>query len=553
EGHSAWAVDETTFTVDGENYSASRAYEEKIATNSFRAQSGSGGSVQRKNPTEATVTFPTRGFYQVELEVDLANDMTLKDTKPIEVKKTPAILDSLGGFQKQNRKQILTAVVATTPGKPIMDYYIELIDKETGEKITLSKEVPQRNNTTIKTREIKTLGGIDQIDPNANDPYWTTFTVEFLTKTPEYEAGQENQGQENQGQENQGQDFQYNIWVKDDKGDTDLIEKTFRVVPDMPPVASIQMPETFLREKGTNTAEIEIKDITTTDGDQLERNWSIDGAPIEDMEGFQDFSFGSRQHIQFEKSGVGQIRIQLNVREKWIEPTLEEYVTDDDYKEGEITEEAEVINIAPTVSLKPVNAKEANLYITATPENATFFEAQLNNMKARFIEKGVTPQIKVIKRAPADSGGYRQVYYKTWKSAMWCASTCREIGPIYDSNYVYTIQSNSIVAQNYSQVCNGTHTIYAESVDGTVPNWSYTVNQSANFFIKLDNKEKYVYVICRNLGRTIILNRATGAEVTIIPATLNGEIFLNQKDEIFVADSSKITKYNPKTRILETV
>src|SRR5665648_333723 len=122
-------------------------------------------------------------------------------------------------------------------------------------------------------------------------------------------------------------------------------------------------------------------------------------------------------------------------------------------------------------------------------------------MKARFIEKGVTPQIKVIKRAPADAGGYRQVYYKTWKSAMWCASTCREIGPIYDSNYVYTIQSNSIVAQNYSQVCNGTHTIYAESVDGTLPNWSYTVNQSASFFIKLDNKEKYVYVICRKVGK----------------------------------------------------
>src|SRR5665648_1034448 len=423
EGHPAWAVDETTFTVNGKNYSASRAYEENIASNSFHAQSGSGGSVQRKNSTEATVTFPTRGVYQVELQVNLANDITLKDAKPIEVRKTPAILDNLGGFQKQNRKQILTAAVATKPGKPITDYYIELIDKETGEKITLTKEAPQKNNVTIKTREIKTLGGMNQIDPNTNDPYWTTFTVEFLTKTPDYKTGQENQGQE----------FQYKIWVKD------------------------------------------------------------------------------------------------------------------------VTGETEVINIAPTVSLKPVNAKEANLYITATPENSTFFETQINNMKARFIEKGVTPQIKVIKRAPADAGGYRQVYYKTWKSAMWCASTCREIGPIYDSNYVYTIQSNSIVAQNYSQVCNGTHTIYAESVDGTLSNWSYTVNQSASFFIKLDNKEKYVYIICRDLGSTIVLNRTTGAEVTTIPVSLNGEIFLNQKDEIFVADSSKIAKYNPKTRILETV
>lgn len=543
EGHPAWAVDETTFTVDGENYSASRAYEEKIASNSFHAQSGSGGSVQRKNPTEATVTFPTRGFYQVELEVNLANDMTLQDTKPIEVRKTPAILDSLGGFQKQNRKQILTAAVATTPGKSIIDYYIELIDKETGEKITLTKEAPQKNNATMKTREIKTLGGMNQIDPNANDPYWTTFTVEFLTKTPDYKTGLENQGQE----------FEYKIWVKDGKGDTDLVEKTFQVVPDLPPVPSVQMADTFLREKGTNIAEIEIKDTTTTDGDQLERSWSIDGAPVEDMEEFQDFSFDSRQHIQFEKTGVGHINIQLNVRDKWIEPTLEEYVTEADREAGEVTGDTEVINIAPTVSLKPVNAKEANLYITATLENSTFFEAQLNSMKARFIEKGVTPQIKVIKRAPADAGGYRQVYYKTWKSAMWCASTCREIGPIYDSNYVYTIQSNSIVSQNYSQVCNGTHTIYAESVGGIVPNWSYTVNQSASFFIKLDNKEKYVYVICRDLENTIVLNRTTGAEVTTIPVALNGEIFLNLKDEIFVADSSKIAKYNPKTTILETV
>lgn len=115
EGHPALADDLSEFIVNNVHYSARRAYEEGVASNRFLPVPSSAGRAVKESLTSANVTFSKRGNYQVTLEVKTADGKTLTDTKPIEVRKTPCIADRLGGFQKENRKQILNISVAIYP------------------------------------------------------------------------------------------------------------------------------------------------------------------------------------------------------------------------------------------------------------------------------------------------------------------------------------------------------------------------------------------------------------------------------------------------------
>jgi hypothetical protein len=542
EGHPAWAVDESRFRVDGTDYTARRAYEEGVASNRFRAPYP-GASVRRQNSTEAEVTFQTRGSYLVNLEVDLANGTTLQDSKPILVHKTPAILDSLGGIQKQNRKQTLTISVATHPGHPLADYQVELTDLETGEVMSLTPEAQMDNTSRIKSRELKVSGGTSgMFGSDRPDPYWTTLKLEFLTKAPSFSETGESAGS-----------YQYRIFVRDQKGDTDLVERNFQVVPDRPPEPEILIQDTFFREEKSNQARILVRDGTVTDGDQLERSWTLGGIPISQLSGFEDKTFGSLQEVEFFREGVGPFRLDLQVKDRWIEPTLEEYVTEEDRLGGSVFKESRVLNIAPVVSLKPIQGQAADIFMTAVPEIARQLEEMTNGLKGMLLEKGVAADIRVIRRAPEDQGGYQQVFYKTWKSAMWCPSTCREIGPIYDSDYVFTVESNSIVNQHYSQLCDGTHTLYANSATGTNPDWNYTVNRTYGFRVRLDNREKYVYIISHSEPETILLDRNTGAEAGILPVALQGEIFLSSRGDLYTVDGTGIYRYSRGNRSMERI
>jgi|GEM_PF-2724655 len=532
EGHPAWAVDESRFRVDGTDYTARRAYEEGVAVNRFGAPY-TGASIRRQNSTEAEVTFQNRGSYRVNLEVDLANGTTLQDSKPILVHKTPAILDSLGGIQKQNRKQTLTISVATHPSHPLADYQVELTDLETGEVMFLNPENLTNNTERIKGRPLQV---------GDSDPCWTTLKLEFLTKAPIFSETGEAAGA-----------YQYRIFVQDQKGDTDLVERIFQVVPDRPPEPEILIQDTFFREEKSNQARILARDGTVTDGDQLERSWTLGGITLGHFPGFEDKTFGSLQEVAFLREGVGPFRLDLQVKDRWIEPTLEEYVTEKDRLGGSVSKESRVLNIAPVVSLKPIRGQAADIFMIAVPDQARQLEEMTNGLKGILLEKGVAADIRVIRRAPEDPEGYRQVFYKTWKSAMWCPSTCREIGPIYDSDYIFTVESNSIVNQHYSQLCDGTHTIYADSATGGNPSWNYTVNRSYGFRVRLDNREKYVYVISHSEPETILLDRNSGAEVGILPVALQGEIFLSSRGDLYTVDGTGIYRYSRGSRSMERI
>lgn len=531
EGHPALARDVSVFSVDGISYSARRAYEEGVAENGFYPLPASAGSVERESLTTSNITFPESGNYSVRLQVDTASGNTLSDTKPITVRKTPYILDSLGGFQKENRKQILGVSVATYPGKPVIDYYIKLKDLETGQEITLTKDRPQQNNETIKTRTV-TSGG---------DTYWTNYELQFLTKNTA------------------GQLYQYTIYMKDSKGDTDTVQKTFAVKPDLPPDPAIIMQDSFIRNKGTNHTEITAEDASTTDGDQLERTWSLEGKNIKTLAGYKDLSFGTGQKVQFNKTGVGKADVRLDLKDVWIEPTLEEYVTDADHKTAAGTKTTDVINIAPTVRLEAKNTKETDIVIVTDKKNKTQIGASINTLKAALMEKGFDPHISLAVAADAYNDAYRKVASWTWSTTVNCLMCNQNHGQM-DSDYVYRITSPGKYVDGYQERCvtNLPHVLEALTAGTTADSgriaWSYPVNESRSFAFYLDNKEKYVYISCSDINRTIILNRDNGAYLTTLNMAIPGTPFLNDDGQnLYFVGGSSITKFDTLSGTYSTV
>lgn len=538
EGHPALARDVSEFAVDGVDYSARRAYEEGIASNRFRPLPSGSGSAARESLTTANVVFPRKGNYNVRLDIDTINGNTLTDTKPIEVRKTPYILDNLGGFQKQNRKQILNIAVATYPGKPIIDYYIKLRDLKTGEEITLTQDQPQQNNATIKTRTHTKNG----------DQYWTQYCLEFLTKTPVYDPAHPDAVQI----------FQYTIFMEDSKGDTDTVQKTFTVVPDLPPNAQITIQDSFIRNQGSNIAEIVAEDSSTTDGDQLQRSWTARGTDIQTLPGFKDHSFGSRQNVQYNKTGVGKETVGLFVKDVWIEPTLEEYISESDYLSSTTTAATEVVNIAPTVRLEPVKTETADIAIVTEKASENGIKAGINSMRAALIEAGIDANIQVIPTAKPNDDGYKRAGSYTWKAAI-NDQTQQSTGLVFDSEYAYVVEAAGFQMSGYQEVAIRPYTVKALKKSTTeggplITVWSYTVAESSNFRLKTDSSEKYIYLACNDTKKTILLNRNNGAYVTSLPVVIPDHPYTtSSNNNLYFLSGDKIQKYDPDTGTLKTV
>lgn len=537
EGHPALAEDVSVFAVDGVDYSARRAYEEDVAENKFIPLPTASGTAHRESLTTANVTFPRRGNYNVKLEVDTIIGNTLTDTKPITVRKTPYIIDNLGGFQKQNRKQILAIAVATYPGKPITDYFVELTDVKTGQSITLTQAQLQQNNATIKTRAITTSG----------DQYWMEYHLEFLTKTPAYDFLNPDYTQ----------DFRYTIYMKDSKGDTDTIQKTFTVTPDLPPNAQITIQDSFIRNKGTNIAEIEAEDSSTTDGDQLQRIWTVKGVNVQTLPGFQDRSFGSRQRVKYDKTGVGIEGIDLFVKDVWIEPTLEEYISTSDYLSAATTAVTNVINIAPTVRLEPIETETADIAIVTEKASESGIKAGINSLKAALIEAGIDANVQLIPTAKPNNDGYKNVGYYDWKTAINDPSQ-NSSGMVFDSEYAYTIEAAGYRMSGYQEVAMPPYTIKAikkSEISSTMETaWSYTISESTNFRLRKDTSEKYIYLSCVDTGKTILLNRNNGAYVTTLPVLIPDNPYTTAgNNNLYFLSGDSIQKYDPDTGTFKTV
>ena len=575
EGHDVKAYDLSSFTLtketnegsETEHYGSDAAYKKGIAKNSYSAP---GATTNKKSGYDRILTYDNSGTYNVTLKVSVGGG-TLYDTESVEILKTPYILDSLGGHQKQNRKQILDIKVATNPKYPITDYYIKLTNKDTGETITIDPEHLQVNNECFKTRLL-------QID--TTDNYYSIFKLEFLTKTPTFEEFGYKAGK-----------FCYEILMKDAKGETGYIKKNFDVMPDIPPVAEIDIENMYLREAESNIAEIRVRDTTMiADGDQLDRTWYLEeydpysnlplGTSVEitpSFTGYKDFSFGTKQSINFKKEGVGTFGMKLHLKEVWVEETLEEYISPGDYLTATTTIASVVENVKPIVSISPVFYDTANVIIMVNDETEAQIKERVTTLKKQLLNEGVNASIQVVQaKTPNNDGLYvtssydmtdkilsttdsTQIYFSNADfsiSAVKAISAHKEEKSLSENNKIQDDSNNNKeinesgeyenVSESRTDVVNSDTKSNSSGDDGQrkieiKEVWSYSsLEPTKPVGIQVDNLEKYVYLIYSN--KTVLLNRNTGAEIiTFDFAVPNAKPFMNTAEDMVYFVNSTAT------------
>ena len=547
EGHPVIAEDESELTIDGEYYSFERAREEGLASHSFKTDA-SDYSRKQWDISSYQFTFWKEGNYNVTLEVRA--DGRAEDTKPIEVRRCPDANVALGGFQKQNRKQTLTAEVAVNPKYPVSKWWLEIKDRASGEEVTLDAAHLFAETANIKTRAVK--------ETTSADGCFKYYTVEFLTKNPSWDyMAEKGNGANADGSE----PYSYAFYVEDSRGNSDREGKDFDVRPDAPPKAKVGVDAGFIRDKGTDNAQIEIEDLTTTDGDDLERSWSFDAAdPASDnftnsytpvtllSSGYKDMSFGSGQKIAFGKTGVGKVKIKLSVKDKWTEDTLPEFIRPGDYLSSEAMGETAVIDVAPIVSLEPIEYLKAGLYILTRSEEDF---AAMNDLKAglsaALLEKALIPSITVEQMnvvpseewSEEDKGkAERSLYNQTFKVGF----TDGKSNDVITSRF-YTADEDSVYIldgtwnDNYTKYGGHTYTVTAplsvtamdlytgqqkwqrvftesDAVFGKIGGYSPGVNIP----MAVDKNGKYLFLPAKE--ETLVLSRKTGA----ILAKFKGDI-----------------------------
>ncbi|MBQ8589506.1 MAG: hypothetical protein IJ486_03530 [Firmicutes bacterium] len=535
-GHPVTATDRTAFTVNGESRSATRVYAEGLAKNTFRLPDG-GGTIRKNNsvPTKAQTTFDKAGTHRVMLTVT-AGGSSSSDTKTIEVVKTPAIIHSLTGTQKQNRAQTLNVWVATDPKRTLEEAWIEVKDTVTGELVHLDHHVGSSagtangldNTEMIKTRPVERLD---------SDELFTNFRLEFLTKNEEE------------------REFEYTIYVKDVEGNTDRIVQNFKVVPDLAPEAAVVMEPSFIRERGENYAVVTAEDGSKTDGDQLKRQWSFvtldpegDYVDLKTQVGYEDLSFGTAQKIGFHKDGVGTFRVKLQVTDVWAEPTLEEYVTDADRKSAVTTKDSEVENIAPQVSLEAKEMKTAEI-LFLTEDGAVYEDVckQLSQVNTKLLESGYDGTVMAQQMYPAKTSESRP-WEKTIEvdtpfgyQGSWI-KLFEEDNFITDDRRLYKIDATWLGSDKefYPE---DPYTITAWDGETGDVDWTYTFDESiltvadSGPYFAQDDSGTYLYFVSGK--KTLILDKDTGAKLTVLPFAV-GESCFTARNRIFTVKSDGI-------------
>lgn len=548
EGHPVEAEDWSTFIVDGQDYMAYRMYQEKLASNAFTA--GGHATIRRTDLTTADISFNQAGAYPVTLKVTSKYSQVWTDTKSILVKNTPYILANLGGVQKENRRQDLNISVAKNPSFPLRDLWVEIEGISSGEKVRLTHNLETggnslENSETIKTRAIELV---------SENPYFLNIRLPFLTK--------------NESQEN----FLYRIYVKDERGKSHQIENEFLVKEDKPPQGIISLPSEFLRKQGTNTARIEAQDISISDGDQLERKWRalpLDGndqaqlpayTNVEKLPGFEDQSFGQRKEISFEKTGVGKVLFSLGLKDIWTEPTLEEYILLEDYKESMVAGETEVINIAPQIRGTPLKFEEAQLLLIAKDkEEKQRLAQEKNSLYRSLLEKEIDGEILLESLPPniSTDPGIRG-YYKGPSTSLLFGFSGRDT--FLDTNWfsaddenIYTI--NGLWPSGSAGTFPGEpFTITSIGGESKSVNWTlavtselFNINPKTAGSFAHDNQGKYLYF--RNNGKTLVIAKDTGAYLTILPVMLGNKNYVDPKEGkyIYSFNNQGIISVNTRT------
>ena len=601
EGHKVMAEDYSIFHVGYTTKSVKEAYDLKIMNENFDTAGNGSRITKRLIPGGAEMVFENVGNHLGLLDISLSNGLTYSAWKQIEVRQTPKIIDQLWGNQKENRRQCLSAAVAVNPKFPLVDFYIELaaLNKNVsgtgnasyteiaGSKVRLTEILPQSNSQLIKTRALKV--GIQTGHDAEGLNYFAQYSLEFLTKDLEqiaWDASDESYTL-NKGDKY----FQYTVYAKDVRGNTDIVTKQFTVKPDLTPIPIITLAEPYFREEGTSNGGpgsgiskvVVIDDTVATDGDVVERIWELtDLRTNQTLTAYKDLSFGSKKKIEFSKLGVGPFKVKLKLKDDWQsdilhpvasnENTLSEYVSSEDIKYSEAEKVSEVGNVEPVVSFEALKTKKAKVLIFAASEEEFGTLQNQSGLKQEFLRMGTDAEIKIIKLEEPILKSVEAIkpkilftinaaygYEGRWTSlekesyaidnkryytleATWPGQLQNDypIMPYYISAY------DIGAAYNATKLGQAPTKLWSVRIDNQMVN----ITKDSNIFMGQDDDGAYIYLIIDN--KTLMIEKKTGALLKIFSIGFGKDNYLTA-DSIFSIKSNGVYKINMNTGVNEQI
>ena len=524
-GHDVPAKDASIYEVDGKTIHAARAAELGLGTSSFSLVQKGVGSLRKSGKTGAVAVFNQPGTYQVKLTATASNGMQDADTRSIQILKTPAILEDLGGVQKENRKQSLIVTVAQDPRHPVCELSIRLTETQSGESITVFRVFGGEQNKPQNTEHIK----YRSLSDGASDALYLRTQLDFLTKWHEAKT------------------LSYEIRVKDDAGNSDTAAGQFLVAPDLPPLAAIDLEDVYHREEGGGAARITAECASSSDGDALVRTWEYreEGGTWRKLlsaDGFEDLSFGSGKRIAFDKKQVGAFSVRLTVKELWTEETLAEYVSESDRLSASSQELSLVDNVAPRVGLDLLRTEKAELFVlTESDKTRADVMAAAPSLKAALLSEGiactvnadhrqadageVTGQLTEVTTGGSGAHDYReseQQLYSAFFSGMWDGGNL-----ICDGRYSYMLLPSvqTYAAEPRYSIHTYPFTLTARDENGKTV-WSTAVTRAIldsesnlrDARWGLDADGTYLYLI--DGGKTALFDIRTGTYVATLAQEL---------------------------------
>lgn len=511
-GHPVIADDLSVITVDEETLSAARAYAQGLASSSLSADAGGMTRIRKIDSTTAELVFGNEGRHGVQLRVR-ARGASDRDRKFIEIRPVPDVKAYVGGTQKQNRKQTLNISAAQNPESPITKVDILLQDEESGEEIRTCWTIEDGpctslgNSENIKYRVLKDRG---------SDEYFVRLSLEFLSR-----FGSE-------------RSFSYEALAVSGNGDSASASGEFKVLPDLPPEAHIDIEPAYLREEGSNIAKIKLSDASRSDGDLLIRTWTYDNGTgvFSPMPGYNDLSFGSGQLISFLKEGVGEFRVRLDLREEWTEETLEEYVNPEDRLTASAAASSEVINIAPHVSLELRPVKTADVLILA--EDADSLEAAEEGipiLKKKLLGEGIYADVKTGSLAGCEEESGNIIPIGTLETAFGFRGAWETFWDKYsataDDERIFKAEAIWPAASDYYECYpEQPYTIRAYSAGDLSPLWNFSISESLlaaddlGFGARYGHDGEGLYLYFMMSGSTLIIDKESGQLVAKLPFTM---------------------------------
>lgn len=525
-GHRILLQDCSTFTDGEKTYSAYSFYRNKLGRNSFKKEFGPANvsfyyltSSSSGYYTDRYAVFPEPGDYSIKLTAKINNGYASVDTESISILPVPDVSAKISGVQKENRKQILNISVALNPQSKLKKVWVELSEKDGSNKVHLdyvpgdSANNKNNNSELIKTRALKT---------ESSTEYFEKIYLEFLTKNDTQKS------------------MIYTVYAEDESGITDTASGSFLVYPDEAPTAAIEADKYQLRNKGANVANISLKDVSLTYGDQIKRNWYVkEGNAWNENFTFEDNSFGSLKNIVHLKTGVGKAEYMLKVTDVIPESeTLYEYISDSDLKSSVAYAESEVLNVAPTVSLKVEAASQAEILVIADKNNLLKAKESIEYMNLCLAEKGIDGDInlQVIEGNLSDKNGFDKGYLVETPFSYLSQWTSYESSNfIADSRKAYKIgaEFGSYGGGAYADEPSPKEPYLIQAYDLASGSllweksfYDATFNLGTSFCVSQDNSEEYLYISANE--KTLIVDKSEGTLMGTVNAVLKGSNFVNE-------------------------